>query len=656
LPAFSVLFSEAISAAEDSSSDAQRAATDRVLPADAARHDDRNERVSSMRSRGASHASQQRADRVDDGMVVLVRHGGPPSHTADSVSQSRAAAAVGAAGDDGTGRSSGVLGRGSVASVANAFAELFGGAPDTARRRSGHGVGSTSKAGARAVSGLPGQIFRQVSAIFVDMVRRNHVLFSVFAAPQDALLHLGVPERVMVLAAILFTSMCVSAMVCGRRPDAVQSRVITGLLAAVCMVPCRMLIPHLYRTATQLPAWRIERYVAAAQQGSRGDGVADSWSAASARRRRQQRSRLGQQVRALCCCCDARGDWEGESRRRARARSDARTRDAGAGRRLSAVLPQVMGTRADGVLSPPRSQRPDIVQVGGIGGESGAGSAGVVASASSGSGGGITETHTVAGGNVGQRRRWMDSLLQASDGGQSNSLRSLPLGTGTLQRKPSSGDDAHWGGGDGHGSADSNITHRDDGAVGNCDGVGAVVSLREQPVAVASSKEAVAHSSVVQGGVAARSEPHRVSLDAVDVRFGVREYTDVPIAPPSRRGTCTLFLTNAERVLVASSLEVTDELEAVHAGEDAPLMAVSSAADDGSAGRGRSAATRSSGAGVQRDAVARDGSIAVQRCVFNPRPMPVFVALFNAQMLVGMRLWCGLTMRCLVKLYDAPHS
>jgi hypothetical protein len=64
---------------------------------------------------------------------------------------------------------------------------------------------------------------------------------------------LALPPQV--LACLAFTSMCVTALLLGRRPNETQGRILAGMVAAVCMVPCRVLLPKLYKSANApLPA------------------------------------------------------------------------------------------------------------------------------------------------------------------------------------------------------------------------------------------------------------------------------------------------------------------------------------------------------------------------------------------------------------------
>ncbi len=101
--------------------------------------------------------------------------------------------------------------------------------------------------------GIPQQLYTQVRSIFAEMLRRHHVVFAVFKADGDAALLVTRPQRVLVLACLLMTSMCVTAMLLGRRPDKVQGRVVAGMISAACMLPCRLLLPMLFKSANAAP-------------------------------------------------------------------------------------------------------------------------------------------------------------------------------------------------------------------------------------------------------------------------------------------------------------------------------------------------------------------------------------------------------------------
>jgi hypothetical protein len=51
----------------------------------------------------------------------------------------------------------------------------------------------------------------------------------------------------------VFTSMCVTALLLGRRSGTVLDRFLAALVAAGCMLPCRMLLPRLYASANAPP-------------------------------------------------------------------------------------------------------------------------------------------------------------------------------------------------------------------------------------------------------------------------------------------------------------------------------------------------------------------------------------------------------------------
>ena len=54
---------------------------------------------------------------------------------------------------------------------------------------------------------------------------------------------------VQVLTCLVFTSMCVSALLLGRRSSDATGRAMAGIVAATCMLPCRVLLPWLYKAA-----------------------------------------------------------------------------------------------------------------------------------------------------------------------------------------------------------------------------------------------------------------------------------------------------------------------------------------------------------------------------------------------------------------------
>ena len=73
-----------------------------------------------------------------------------------------------------------------------------------------------------------------------------------------------------VLACLAFTSMCVTALLLGRRPNETQGRILAGVVAAACMVPCRVLLPKLYQSANApLAAAMLEKAVGQARSGGK---------------------------------------------------------------------------------------------------------------------------------------------------------------------------------------------------------------------------------------------------------------------------------------------------------------------------------------------------------------------------------------------------
>ncbi len=56
-----------------------------------------------------------------------------------------------------------------------------------------------------------------------------------------------------VLACLVFTSLGVTALLLGRRSGSAIDRGLAGLVAAGCMLPCRMLLPRLYKAANAPP-------------------------------------------------------------------------------------------------------------------------------------------------------------------------------------------------------------------------------------------------------------------------------------------------------------------------------------------------------------------------------------------------------------------
>ncbi len=77
-----------------------------------------------------------------------------------------------------------------------------------------------------------------------------------------------------VLACLVFTSMCVTALLLGRRASGTMDRGIAAIIAALCMLPCRTILPFLYRSANGPPeehgARRRRRVVRQAPRGRPG--------------------------------------------------------------------------------------------------------------------------------------------------------------------------------------------------------------------------------------------------------------------------------------------------------------------------------------------------------------------------------------------------
>jgi hypothetical protein len=50
----------------------------------------------------------------------------------------------------------------------------------------------------QAAHGVPWQLFVQIKGVFVEMVKRHHVVLSIFLANGDAQLPLTLPQRILV--------------------------------------------------------------------------------------------------------------------------------------------------------------------------------------------------------------------------------------------------------------------------------------------------------------------------------------------------------------------------------------------------------------------------------------------------------------------------
>ncbi len=76
----------------------------------------------------------------------------------------------------------------------------------------------------------------QIREVFLETLRRHHVLLSIFMAHPDAQLTLSLPQRVVVLACLVSTSLCVSALLLGRDSFDSHGRILASVIAAACMV------------------------------------------------------------------------------------------------------------------------------------------------------------------------------------------------------------------------------------------------------------------------------------------------------------------------------------------------------------------------------------------------------------------------------------
>ncbi len=69
--------------------------------------------------------------------------------------------------------------------------------------------------------------------------------------------HLVMLCCVQVLACLIFTSLGVTALLLGRRSGSAIDRAFAGMVAAGCMLPCRMLLPRLYKAANAPPKDKV---------------------------------------------------------------------------------------------------------------------------------------------------------------------------------------------------------------------------------------------------------------------------------------------------------------------------------------------------------------------------------------------------------------
>lgn len=77
-------------------------------------------------------------------------------------------------------------------------------------------------------------------------MRRHHMWGSIFFVPQDEMLVVTRPQRVLILTATCIAAMSVNAVFFGSSPARVSATVITSLLAAVVMMPIERLGPMLF--------------------------------------------------------------------------------------------------------------------------------------------------------------------------------------------------------------------------------------------------------------------------------------------------------------------------------------------------------------------------------------------------------------------------
>lgn len=103
-------------------------------------------------------------------------------------------------------------------------------------------------------SSLPGALCRFLLNHTLGVIRKEHFLFSIFQAPPDELIKFTRVQRVVCLAAVFVTSLAVVAFLYGQEPINIEDRVATTILAAVFMIPCRVLLPFVFRQANTLPA------------------------------------------------------------------------------------------------------------------------------------------------------------------------------------------------------------------------------------------------------------------------------------------------------------------------------------------------------------------------------------------------------------------
>lgn len=130
-------------------------------------------------------------------------------------------------------------------------------------------------------SSLPTALVNHLWSHAIGITSREHFIFSIFRASPEEFVKVCVPptvhvtcthgismcahnaqftrvQRILCLFAVFTTSLAVVALLFGHQAQTVQERVVTTVLAAFLMVPCRVLLPIGFRVANTLPplsAW-----------------------------------------------------------------------------------------------------------------------------------------------------------------------------------------------------------------------------------------------------------------------------------------------------------------------------------------------------------------------------------------------------------------
>lgn len=106
----------------------------------------------------------------------------------------------------------------------------------------------------------------QLFTMFYTLMKRNHIWLGIFAAPVDARMCVSRPQRVVVLAATFASGMAAAALFLPQRDTnftregvAWQNQVVVGLMAAICVVPARTILPLLFKRANTLKVARRYR-------------------------------------------------------------------------------------------------------------------------------------------------------------------------------------------------------------------------------------------------------------------------------------------------------------------------------------------------------------------------------------------------------------